>query len=78
MAKFTLGIMADGDDEPVTCIADFACIAAGDASSAMFAANAAYEKVRGEYPDATELHLADGSGQAWNRTITASDWTSIR
>lgn len=74
MAKFTLGIMADGDDEPVRRIA----IAAGDSSSAMFAANAAYEKVRGEYPDATELHLADGSGQVWNRTVTANDWTSVR
>ncbi len=45
-------------------------IAAGDASSSMFAANAAYEKVVREYPDATELHLADGLGQSWNRMLT--------
>ncbi|KAF1857375.1 hypothetical protein Lal_00044884 [Lupinus albus] len=65
MAKFTLGIMADGDDEPVRRIA----ISAGDESSAQFAANAAYEKVRREYPDATELHLMDAPkiplAQAW-------------
>lgn len=73
MAKFTLGIMADGDDEPVRRIA----ISAGDESSAQFAANAAYEKVRRDYPDATELHLMDGAGHAWNRSIASTGWTSL-
>lgn len=77
MAKFTLGIMADGDDEPVRRIA----IQAGDESSAQFEANAAYEKVRREYPDATELHLMDGFGQTWNRPVAATgagSWTVLQ
>ncbi|MBE7197711.1 MAG: hypothetical protein INR70_07915 [Parafilimonas terrae] len=76
MTKFTLGIMADGDDEPVRRFA----ITAGDSSAAQFQANAAYEKVRREYPDATELHLADGLGHAWNRTVASSsagEWVSV-
>ncbi|MFC6791339.1 hypothetical protein [Methylobacterium komagatae] len=72
MAKFMLGIMADGDDEPVRRIA----ISAGDALSAQSEANVAYEKVRREYPDATELYLMDGAGQTWNRAVAASGWTS--
>ncbi len=75
MAKFMLGIMADGDDEPVRRIS----IQAGDESSAQFEANAAYEKIRGDYPDATELHLMDGFGHAWNRPVAATGvWTSLQ
>lgn len=77
MAKFTLGIMADGDDEPVRRIA----IQAGDETSAQSEANAAYEKVRRDYPDATELHLMDGFGHSWNRPVASSgvgEWTVLQ
>lgn len=73
LTKFTLGIMSDGDDEPVRRIA----ITAGNESAAQSQANAAYEKVRREYPDATELFLADGAGHSWNRTVSAGEWISV-
>lgn len=73
MTKFTLGIMAAGDDEPVRRFA----FTAGDSAAAQFQANEAYEKCRRDYPDATELHLADARGQSWNRTI-AGEWTSAQ
>ncbi len=73
MTKFILGIMSDGDDEPVRRIA----ITAGNEAAAQTEANAAYEKVRREYPDATELLLADKAGHSWNRTVAAGSWTSV-
>lgn len=75
MTKFTLGIMHDDDDEPVRRIA----FIAGDESAAMTEANAVYEKVRREYPEATTLSLADTRGHSWNRTVAASgvgEWIS--
>lgn len=65
--------MSDGDDEPVRRIA----ITAGNESAAQSQANAAYERVRREYPDATELFLADGAGHSWNRTVSAGEWISV-
>lgn len=77
MTKFMLGIMFDGDDEPVRRIA----ITAGSETAAQTEANAAYEKVRRDYPDATELFLADGAGHSWNRNVAANsagEWVSVR
>jgi hypothetical protein len=65
MAKFTLEIMDDGDDEPVRIIT----IQADDALRAKSEADAAFLKVRGGYLNATYLHLADSSGHSWRREI---------
>jgi hypothetical protein len=67
MAKFTLEIMDDGDDEPVRIIT----LQADDALRAKSDADAAFLKVREGYPNATYLHLADSSGHSWRRDIAA-------